>query len=122
MKTRLNIRLASIGSRLGFQRDWYLIVLAAMIGSITGLGAIAFKWLLDIATHNSVHLQRELPFWTLALLPMVGALLTGVIVFFFAPEARGHGVPEVMDAVYRKGSKIRPRVAITKSIAEISAY
>jgi len=42
-----------------------------------------------------------------------------VIVFFFAPEARGHGVPEVMDAVYRKGSKIRPRVAITKSIASV---
>ncbi|MBN4060245.1 chloride channel protein [Planctomycetaceae bacterium AH-315-I19] len=119
MKTRLQAQLVKIGSRLGFRRDWYLIALASVIGCVTGLGAIGFKWLLDYTAHHGIEFQREFPLWTLALLPMVGALFSGIIIHFFAPEARGHGVPEVMDAVYRKGSKIRPRVAFAKAISSI---
>ncbi|MEQ9617009.1 MAG: chloride channel protein [Phycisphaerales bacterium] len=119
MKTRLQARLTRLGSRFGFRRDWYLIVLAACIGCVTGLGAIGFKWLLDFAAHHGAEIQRNYPIWTLALLPMIGALLVGTIIHFFAPEARGHGVPDVMDSVYRRGSKIRPRTALTKSLASV---
>ena len=52
--------------------------------------------------------------WLLPLLPMSGALLVGLITHYFAPEAEGHGVPEVMDAMARKGGRIRPRVAGAK--------
>ena len=119
MKTRLQAQLGKIGTRLGFRRDWYLIALASFIGSVTGLGAIGFKWLLDFAAESGVEFQHAFPLWTLAFLPMIGALLAGIIIFCFAPEARGHGVPEVMDAVYRKGSKIRPRVALAKAISSV---
>jgi len=39
----------------------------------------------------------------------------------FAPEAKGHGVPEVMDAIYYKGDVIRPVVALVKSLASALA-
>jgi CIC family chloride channel protein len=48
---------------------------------------------------------------------MVGGLIVGPIVYKVAVEAKGHGVPEVMDAVARKGGIIRARVAIAKAVA-----
>lgn len=53
----------------------------------------------------------------LIVLPTVGALGVGHLTHFFAREAKGHGVPEVMDALYRKKGEIRPRVASIKAIA-----
>jgi len=41
----------------------------------------------------------------------------GPLIHFFAPEAKGHGVPEVMQAIILKGGRIRPRVAFVKAIA-----
>ncbi len=119
VKLPLRDRLKKLGDRLGLQRDWYLIVVAAGIGTITALGAIAFKSLLDWTAEHGFEIGEALPLWLLPVVPIVGALLTGLIVYFFAPEAKGHGVPEVMDALYRKGAKIRPRVALAKSMASI---
>lgn len=107
------------GRRLGFRRDWYLIVLGAGVGVVTAFGAIGFKLLLDLTEQQGFAFQRVLPLWALPLIPMVGALCTGLLVYFFAPEARGHGVPEVMDALYRKKARIRPRVAFIKSVASV---
>ncbi|HEX3983129.1 MAG TPA: chloride channel protein, partial [Acidisoma sp.] len=59
------------------------------------------------------------PFIILA--PVVGAVLVALLVKNFAPEAKGHGVPEVMDAIYYKKGVIRPVVALVKSIASALA-
>jgi Voltage gated chloride channel len=48
---------------------------------------------------------------------VAGALIVTLLVTKFAPEARGHGVPEVMDAVYYSEGRIRPMVAAIKSLA-----
>jgi CIC family chloride channel protein len=109
--------LKDFGKRLGFRRDWYLIALAAVIGTVTAFGAIGFKWLLDQGERLGIGIQSSLSLWALPLLPMAGALATGLLVHFFAGEARGHGIPEVMDALYRKKAVIRPRVAVVKSVA-----
>jgi len=114
---RLLERLKSLGKRLGFQRDWYLIAIAALTGTITAFGAVGFKWLLDRGEGLGVEIQRMLSVWALPLLPMAGALLTGLLVHYGAKEARGHGIPEVMEALFRKRSVIRPRVAVVKSLA-----
>ena len=55
--------------------------------------------------------------WFVVLAPVVGGLLYGPLVSRFAPEARGHGVPEVMLAVARNGGRMRPQVPIVKSLA-----
>ncbi|MEJ2479999.1 MAG: chloride channel protein [Acidihalobacter sp.] len=51
------------------------------------------------------------------LVPILGALVVAFLVQTFAPEAKGHGVPEVMHAIYFKRGIIRPQVALFKSLA-----
>jgi hypothetical protein len=51
------------------------------------------------------------------LVPVIGGLIVTFLIVNFAPEARGHGVPEVMDAIYYKEGVIRPIVAVIKSLA-----
>jgi len=51
------------------------------------------------------------------LIPAAGGLLVGPLIYFFAREAKGHGVPEVMEAVTLKGGQIRPRVSVVKALA-----
>jgi CIC family chloride channel protein len=55
--------------------------------------------------------------WFVVLTPVVGGLIYGPLVSRFAPEARGHGVPEVMYAVNRLGGRMRPQVPLVKSLA-----
>ena len=55
--------------------------------------------------------------WFVVLAPVIGGLIYGPLVARFAPEARGHGVPEVMLAVNQRGGRIRPQVPIVKSLA-----
>ncbi|MGO8753120.1 MAG: chloride channel protein [Thermoguttaceae bacterium] len=49
--------------------------------------------------------------------PVLGAAGVAFLVGKFAPEAKGHGVPEVMDAIYYNNGIIRPVVALIKSLA-----
>ncbi|SDG87027.1 chloride channel protein [Pseudonocardia oroxyli] len=107
-----------------------LVGLALIIGAGAGLGAVVFRYLIlaitnlvtgrddfsDAGRVASLHLPALGP-WFLLLAPVVGGLLYGPLVYRFAPEARGHGVPEVMLAVARNGGRIPARVAAVKSLA-----
>jgi chloride channel protein, CIC family len=111
-------------SRLG------LAGLAALIGVGAGLGAVVFRYLVNGITwlftgHDefgqggwvgSAH-APWLGLGFLVLAPVVGGLLYGPLVYRFAREARGHGVPEVMIAVAENGGRIRPQVAGVKALA-----
>ena len=50
------------------------------------------------------------------LVPVLGVASVAFLVSHFAPEARGHGVPEVVDAIYYNKGVIRPVVAVVKSL------
>ncbi|NUP54169.1 MAG: chloride channel protein [Catenulispora sp.] len=107
-----------------------LIVLALAIGAGAGGGAIVFRWLITTFTHlfsghadysaaghtANPHLPA-LGIWFVVFTPVAAGLIYGPLVNKFAPEARGHGVPEVMYAVARKGGRIAPQVAVVKSLA-----
>ncbi len=58
-----------------------------------------------------------LPFYWRALIPALGGLIVGPLVYFFAREAKGHGVPEVMESVALRGGVIRRRVVAVKTLA-----
>jgi CIC family chloride channel protein len=60
---------------------------------------------------------RDLPIWWKVLAPGAGGLIVGLIIARFAAEAKGHGVPEVMEAVALRGGRIRPRVVVAKLAA-----
>lgn len=106
--------------------DAPLIMIAAVIGSVTALGGIAFVKLMHLvedlfvrwpSTWWSVGSDTEIPLWLMIVSPVVGAVICGAIVFYGAPEAKGHGVPEVMVALYRQKGRIRARVALLKALA-----
>ncbi|MDE2472552.1 MAG: chloride channel protein [Bradyrhizobium sp.] len=103
--------------------------LALVIGVMTGLGAVVFRALIGFV-HNLSYNGRlsfvynanisEGPsrFGDLVLLsPIIGGLLVVFLVRRFAPEAKGHGVPEVMDAIFYKRGTIRGTVAVIKAMA-----
>ena len=69
------------------------------------------------AGHASNPLLPGVGMWFVVLAPMLGGLIYGPLVSRFAPEARGHGVPEVMLAVTQLGGRMRPQVPIVKSLA-----
>ena len=107
-----------------------LVALTLIVGAGSGLGAIVFRYLIigftelftghrdpsDLGHFINPHLPLLGPFVVL-LIPVIGGLLYGPLVYRFAPEARGHGVPEVMLAVHSGEGRIRGRVPVVKSLA-----
>lgn len=96
----------------------FQVITAVMVGVITGLGALGFRWLIDVV-HDLffVVAPAELGPIPLPLLPAVGGLLVGLLIHFTAREAKGHGVSEVMSAVALEGGRIRGRVGVVKAFA-----
>ncbi len=98
----------------------YLIILAVVIGILTGYGSVGFIFMLDrIAEFARGPVASTLGVFgsaNLVLLPALGGLMAGPLIHRFAKEARGHGVPEVMTALAVRGGKIRKRVATIKVI------
>jgi CIC family chloride channel protein len=110
-----------------------LSLAALAVGIVTGFGAILFRDLIGLV-HNAAFLRvldyrYDANLFTPAspwgpfviLVPVVGGIIVTFLVSNFAPEAKGHGVPEVMDAIFYKGGVIRPVVAVVKSLASAVA-
>ncbi|MGE5141272.1 MAG: chloride channel protein [Rudaea sp.] len=121
MKNTLRSRLPALVDRLQPSEATVLIATAIAVGAGTGLGAVLFIDL--IALIQSLMFQEgaaALPFTgrgLLILAPAIGGLLAGPIIAYFAKEAKGHGVPEVMQAIALRGGRIRPRLVVAKVIA-----
>lgn len=95
-----------------------LVGTATLVGLGTGLGAVAFVWLLGAVGESTAWLQTvvgDVPGLLLAM--ALAGMTVGFVVFRWAREAKGHGVPEVMEAVALRGGQIRPRVATLKVLA-----
>ena len=132
VRRRLPMPVEPLGRALVWARgsSTGLLVMALIVGATTGLGAAGFRiligWLTmlftgqvdySVANHASNPWVPQLGPWFLLFVPVIGGLLYGPLVERFAPEARGHGVPEVMVAIAEQGARIRPRVAVIKAVA-----
>jgi len=100
-----------------------LVAAAVAVGALTGLAAIglfelirAVQWLAIGSAGPAAELLPSLPAWRVLLAPALGGALVG-LVGLFSREVRGHGVPEVMEAVALHGGRLRRRVALTKALA-----
>lgn len=118
MIERLSQRTRRHIDRLEPPESLVLVVSAVLVGTATGLGAVAFIWLLGRIDMLSVLVQRSVGD-VVGLLTVMGAagLAVGFIVDRWAREAKGHGVPEVMESIALRSGRIRARVAAVKVLA-----
>jgi CIC family chloride channel protein len=98
-----------------------IMLTALVVGVGAGLGAVGFRWLIaamqTLAYDRLGSVLQSIAPFHLLIIPMLGGAIFGPLIYRFAREAKGHGVPEVMEAVALRGGRIRPRVAIIKSLA-----
>jgi chloride channel protein, CIC family len=118
-----------LGIMMRPMRQAGFLLLCVLTGMIAGLGAVVLRALIALA-HNGLFYGRLSAIYDanvhsaastwgpfIILIPVIGSLGVTFLITHFAPEAKGHGVPEVMDAVYYDKGMIRPLVAVFKSLA-----
>ncbi len=114
-----------------------LIWVSPLVGVVAGLGGAAFFKLLDLTqalmlghiegyypptagAEAAVHApQMPTHWWAVLLVPTIGGLLCGLLVYTLAPEAEGHGTDAMVRAFHRLGGRIRARVPFVKAVASI---
>jgi chloride channel protein, CIC family len=99
----------------------YFLIFSILVGIGAGFGAILFRWLIQ-SFHHLFFIDGEnalefLGRYYIILIPAIGGLIIGPLIHFFAREAKGHGVPEVISSMVVNGGKIRFRVPFVKAIA-----
>ncbi|MBU1566524.1 MAG: chloride channel protein [Proteobacteria bacterium] len=106
--------------RLSPPEGLLLIILSVIVGSVTGLASVFFVKLIfaiqDLSFGSGSAMFPFLGKWIYVIVPVLGGLLVGPLILF-AQEAKGHGVPEVMQALILRGGRIRARVAVAKIAA-----
>lgn len=107
-----------------------------LVGLIAGLGAVVFllslQFMYDRVLGGLLHFRMPpagegtpqaisypYPWWLTLLVPAVGGLISGILVFTWAPEAEGHGTDAMIRAFHKGGGVIRSRVPIIKTVASI---
>jgi len=113
---------------LRIKRTILISIYAVAVGVVAGIGAVLFRYIISLchniffqgsfsfAYDSTKHIES--PFgWGVLLIPPIGMLIVVFLTRTFAPEAKGHGVPEVMHAILERGGRIRPVVALVKSLA-----
>ena len=131
---RATLTFTSETSPLKRTGKWLLVYI--VIGTIAGLGSILFHTLCELGMHffldgmagyrpstpageHALLPSTDTPFsrWILLILPALGGLVSGWLVYTYAPEAEGHGTDSAIDAYHNKGGQIRGRVPIIKTVA-----
>ncbi|OLS22074.1 MAG: H(+)/Cl(-) exchange transporter ClcA [Candidatus Thorarchaeota archaeon AB_25] len=99
------------------KRQVLLYALGAFIGVVSGITAVLFRLLILSISQVFTIIPQVLGVAGWIIVPVLGGLIVAFIVVRYAPEAKGHGVPEVMESYVLHGGKIRFRVPLLKSMA-----
>ncbi len=100
-----------------------LPLMAVAVGLIAGLASVAFKIMIHFfqtqfwQAPNILEAVSSQRWYLTVLIPAVGGLLVGPLVYYGAREAKGHGVPEIMEALIFHGGRIRNQVGVVKALA-----
>ena len=129
-------RLLKFAQKLDLQGTGKWLLLSAAVGIVAGLGAIAFQGLLQVVQHFGLALlagytppeaageralfaepATTLVPWMIVPIMAIGGLISGWLVYTFAPEAEGHGTDAAIDAFHNKRGQVRPVVPLVKAVA-----
>ena len=110
---KVSFRTAAYFERLKLTEHTFMIIIAIIIGVLAGFSAIGIRFLIKEISALSFHgagnilenIMNTSWYWIL-IIPAIGGIVVGPIIYFLAPEAKGHGVPEVMQALLLKGGNI----------------
>ncbi len=114
-----------------------IIIFSTIVGIIAGLGAVIFYVMIKFVTHYALvefcgyhfpkvfgekelfELKHHVEFtrWKFLIVPTIGGLISGWIVYTFAPEAEGHGTDSVIETIHKKNSRFKLRIPFIKTIA-----
>jgi len=123
IRRRMGRRVAEFYHRLPIGRQPKILIVAIVVGIVGGYGAVGFRYLIRLFQSlffkgggELLEILHNLPWYRVLLAPAAGGLIIGPIIYFLARETKGHGVPEVMEAVALKGGKMRARVVFIKCL------
>jgi CIC family chloride channel protein len=121
--------------RYGWSSHFRWMLMSVAVGMVSGLGAIFFEELLRYTLYHFLHLPTgfieptpgeeaaavavmgSMRSWLYLLIPALGGLVSGIIVYFIAPEAQGEGTDAMIESFHERGGFIRKRVPFVKILA-----
>ncbi|HVA29042.1 MAG TPA: chloride channel protein, partial [Candidatus Baltobacteraceae bacterium] len=112
--------------RFTLSQSTFLLLAAVIVGLGGGLGAVAFRALINAEGYLAFNIIGARMGSVIGVASIVvqlalGGVIAAWITWKFAPEAKGHGVPEVMEAVAVRGGVMRPRVIAIKALASATS-
>ncbi len=135
--TALRNLILELADHLNIRATGKWLIYGVIIGVVAGLGSVLFFHLLRASQDFFLHKLGGYyppvpageagpgaavygvfgPWWALALVPGLGGLIAGLLIYTFAPEAEGHGTDAMIDSFHRGRGIVRRRVPIVKMIA-----
>ena len=106
-----------------FSEHIRLTLLAVLVGFIAGLASVIFKKMILLfqsqfwRAESFISSVSSQPWYLTILIPALGGLIIGPIIYYGAREAKGHGVPEIMESLIFRGGRIRTKVVAIKALA-----
>ena len=116
----LRNRLLDFFRRYSLSDQTFLIIIAAIVGFLGGLGSIFFEKLIKLGEYFFFEIVPHIvgnPHWLVILIPAFGAVFLAPLIYFFPVEAKSDGVPATMEAVALKGGIIKVRTFCTRMLA-----
>ncbi len=117
-------RLRAAAGSLHVSEPTALVLYASLVGLAAGLATVGFiallkltSWLFLVEIKGRLGITGGLSLLLLPLIPALGGLLIGPLVLFFPREAKGLGVPEVVESVVLQGGRLRPRTIVLRALA-----
>ncbi|UCG13357.1 MAG: chloride channel protein, partial [Deltaproteobacteria bacterium] len=126
MKSPFGLQITKLFEKWRLEEHLTLYLLAIAVGILGGYGAILFRVLIKASqylfyqnTNDFLSFADQVPFYLKLFIPALGGLLVGLIIHWGAEKAKGHGVPELIDAVVIRGGRIPWRTATTRVSASV---
>ncbi|MFC2156774.1 chloride channel protein [Acidobacteriota bacterium] len=100
-----------------------MTLIAVLLGFLAGLASVGFKALIGFfqklfwAAPTILESALQRPWYLILLIPAIGGLLVAPLIRYGAPEAKGHGVPEILESLVLRGGRIKPQVVAVKALA-----